>query len=528
MTAKDIQDLQQRIQQLELENRLLHESLNQADRLDKKYTDSLRAIKKAKEALQERDTLIRGMLDSAMDCVISMDEEGLIVEFNHAAEKVFGYAREDVLGRELAEVIIPPALREKHRQGMKRWLAGHAYQWLNNRMETTGMRADGSEFAVELSITAVQQGDTLRFSGFIRDISRVKQIEKQLQKRVMEAEQARSSMLLMLEDLNESTANIERAKTEWEQTFDAVTDPVFSHDEYFQIIRANRAYAEHAGMSVQDVIGKPYWQVFPKCEGPLPGCLHACAKGKTEGKRAGEAEEEVRTEDGRIFLSRNYSMSDAKGKLYAVHFMEDITERTQLADRLRESLEGTIHAIASAAEVRDPYTAGHQERVAEIACAIGNEMGLENDQIEGIRMGGKIHDIGKIHLPSEILSKPTRLTEIEYTLIQSHPQVGYELLKDIDFPWPVADIAHQHHERMDGSGYPQGLKGEETCLEARIVAVADVVEAMANHRPYRPGLGIEKALAEIERGRGSIYDTDVANACLHLFREHGFTMDDTH
>jgi len=522
MTPKQIQDLQQRIQQLELENRLLHESLAQADRLSQKYTDSLVAIKQAKETLQERDTLIQGILDSAMACIIGMDEGGLIVEFNHAAEKVFGYAREDILGRELAEVIIPPALREKHRQGMKRWLAGHADQWLNNRMKTIGMRADGSEFPVELSITAVQQGGTLRFSGFIRDISRVEQIEEQLQKRVMEAEEARRAMLLMLEDLNESTANIERVKNEWEQTFDAVTDPIFSHDEDFHIIRANRAYAEHAGMSIQEIIGKPYWQVFPRREDPLPGCLHA------RGKATAEAEEEVRTENGKVFLSRSYAMGGEKGRIFAVHFMEDITERMQLAGKLRESLEATIQAIASAEEVRDPYTAGHQDRVAEIACAIGNEMGLQKDQIEGIRMGGKIHDIGKIHLPSEILSKPTRLTEIEYTLIQSHPEVGYDLLKDIDFPWPVADIAYQHHERMDGSGYPQGLKGEGICLEARIVAVADVVEAMANHRPYRAGLGIDKALVEIERGRGSIYDSDVADACLHLFREQGFTMVDSH
>ncbi|MDQ6981759.1 MAG: HD domain-containing phosphohydrolase, partial [Mariprofundus sp.] len=219
---------------------------------------------------------------------------------------------------------------------------------------------------------------------------------------------------------------------------------------------------------------------------------------------------------------------------YAVGMLRDITERKRAekeidesSQKLKKSLEGTIHAIASAEEMRDPYTAGHQDRVAEIACAIGQEMALKDDIIEGIQMGGKIHDIGKIHLPSEILSKPTRLTEIEYLLIQGHSQVGYDILKDIDFPWPVADIAHQHHERMDGSGYPQGLKGEEICLEARIVAVADVVEAMTNHRPYRPGLGIEKALAEIERGRGSIYDTDVADACLHLFREHGFTMTDT-
>jgi len=516
MTIKSIPALEARIQQLELENRRLHEAVRQSDRLEQTYLDALITLKQSKKAMRERKILMQGILDSAMDCIISMDEEGLIVEFNRAAEKMFGHKRENVMGRELAGVIIPPALRETHRHGVKRWLSGHADQWINNRMETTGMRADGSEFPVELSITAIQQTDTLLFSGFIRDLSETKRIEQALQKQVIEEEESRRAMLLMLEDLNDSTANIEQAKKEWEHTFDAVTSPVFLHDGNGHIVRANRSYAEYAGMPIKEVIGKPYWQVFPKRDGPLSGCLFAGGNSKSE--------EEIRTEDGKIFLSRSYAISGEPGKTYAVHFMEDMTERIQLSDKLHESLEGTIQAIAAAEEVRDPYTAGHQNRVAEIACAIGREMGLPADQTEGIHMGGRIHDIGKIHLPSEILSKPTRLTAIEYSLIQSHSEVGYDLLKDIDFPWPVADIAHQHHERMDGTGYPQGLKGDEICLEARIVAVADVVEAMTNHRPYRAGLGIEKALAEIERGRGSIYDTDVADACLHLFHEQGFSI----
>jgi len=152
-------------------------------------------------------------------------------------------------------------------------------------------------------------------------------------------------------------------------------------------------------------------------------------------------------------------------------------------------------------------------------------MELQDEQIEGIRWGGMIHDIGKIHLPAEVLSKPTRLTEIEYAMIKEHPKIGYDILKDIEFPWPVAEVAHQHHERLDGSGYPQGLKNDEICLEARIVAVADVVEAMASHRPYRPQLGIEKALNEIRRGRGKQYDDAVVDACLKLFREKKFSFE---
>jgi putative nucleotidyltransferase with HDIG domain len=191
---------------------------------------------------------------------------------------------------------------------------------------------------------------------------------------------------------------------------------------------------------------------------------------------------------------------------------------------LMDSLRGTITAISRAVEARDPYTAGHQRRVAEIACAIAEEMGLDDDQIEGILMGATIHDIGKIKAPAELLSKPTKLTPVEYQLIQLHPATAYEILRDIKFPWPIAEIAYQHHERLDGSGYPQGLKGEEIFLEARIVAVADVVEAMSSHRPYRAALGIEVALDEIKNNSGKSYDSAVVEACLTAFEQKKFSI----
>jgi len=190
--------------------------------------------------------------------------------------------------------------------------------------------------------------------------------------------------------------------------------------------------------------------------------------------------------------------------------------------RLRKSIDTTIRTMVSVVEMRDPYTAGHQLRVANLARTIATEMGLAPDKIDGIRMAGSIHDIGKLSIPAEILSKPTKLTEIEFSLIKEHPQNGYEMLKDVESPWPLAQIVHQHHERMDGSGYPGKLKGDEILIEARIMAVADVVEAMASHRPYRPTLGIEVALEEIEKNKGILYDVDVANACLKLFREKGY------
>jgi putative nucleotidyltransferase with HDIG domain len=199
-------------------------------------------------------------------------------------------------------------------------------------------------------------------------------------------------------------------------------------------------------------------------------------------------------------------------------------ELQQTLESLRKSFGTTIQVMVSAVEMRDPYTAGHQVRTADLARAIATEMGLPKDKIDGIRMAGSIHDIGKLSIPAEILSKPTKLTDTEFNLIKDHSQSGYEMLKNVESPWPLAEIVYQHHERMDGSGYPRNLKGDEIIIEARIMAVADVVEAMASHRPYRPGLGIDAALAEIEKNKGTHYDNTVANACLKLFRERGYQL----
>jgi PAS domain S-box-containing protein len=209
----------------------------------------------------------------------------------------------------------------------------------------------------------------------------------------------------------------------------------------------------------------------------------------------------------------------------------DITDRKRAEERLKETLDSlknavdaTIHVMVSAVEMRDPYTAGHQHRSADLARAIATEMGLPQDKIDGIRLAGSIHDIGKLSIPAEILSKPTKLTDLEFSLIKEHSRMGYEMLKDVESPWPLAQIVYQHHERMDGSGYPRNLKGDEILIEARIMAVADVVEAMASHRPYRPGLGIDAALKEIGKNRGIFYDNAVADACLKLFREKGYQL----
>jgi len=190
----------------------------------------------------------------------------------------------------------------------------------------------------------------------------------------------------------------------------------------------------------------------------------------------------------------------------------------------RRMLEQTIQAIALTIEKRDPYTAGHQVRVSQLAAAIAGEMRLDADRLDGLRLGGMIHDIGKIYLPAEILSRPGRLSDAEFALIKTHSEVGSEIVANVEFPWPVAQLILQHHERLDGSGYPHGVRGDAMLLEARILAVADVVEAMASHRPYRAALGIDKALEEVGRGRGRLYDPDVVDVCVGLFKDKGYQL----
>lgn len=229
--------------------------------------------------------------------------------------------------------------------------------------------------------------------------------------------------------------------------------------------------------------------------------------------------DEAIDEDGSRLLSEL-----ANDLAFGVGVLHTRAAREEAARKLQVGLERTVEAIAATLERRDPYTAGHERGVAELAVAIGREMGLPDSICEGIHFGGLIHDLGKIQVPAEILSKPSRLSPIEYELVKGHPEVGYDILKGIEFPWPVAQMVLQHHERLNGSGYPRSLRGEEIILEARILAVADVVEAMASHRPYRPGQGVDKALAEIERNRGSLYDTQAVDACLRLFRNGDYHL----
>ncbi len=286
-------------------------------------------------------------------------------------------------------------------------------------------------------------------------------------------------------------------------------------DEDMQVLYVNEAMEEMVGTNVA---GKKCYEI---CKDNKEQC-NKCPLKKT--LRIGEKKSlEVEGVLGERIFRITHCAGEWQEKKVVLEVFEDITEKRQAEKDLQKSLERlqhsmikTIETVASIVEMKDPYTAGHQKRVARIACMIAYEMGLTEEQLETVRMAGMIHDLGKITIPSEILSKPGKICEIEFSLIKTHSQIGYDILKKIDFPWPISKIILQHHERIDGSGYPLGLKGEDILLESQIIAVADVVEAIMSHRPYRPAKGIETALNEIQQKKGIFYDVQVVESCLKL------------
>jgi PAS domain S-box-containing protein len=324
-------------------------------------------------------------------------------------------------------------------------------------------------------------------------------------------------------------AALMESEIKYRRIFESFEDLYYQTDEKGIIRVLSPSLYRLTGWSPDELIGKPVTDVYvsPNDQGGLLAEI-------SQSGFLRDYEVFLKKKDGtQTYASLTASiLTDPDGRLRGIAgTLRDITERKQAEEerkqsfeRLRKALGATVQSISLTVEMKDPYTAGHQQRVSDLTRAIATEMGLSADRRDFIRTASSIHDIGKISVPSEILSKPTKLTELEFSLIKTHSQSGHDILKDIDFPWPVADVVLQHHERMNGSGYPQGLKGDDILLEARIMAVADVVEAIASHRPYRPSLGIDFALEEISRNKGILYDADVVDACLKLFQEKSYTL----
>ncbi len=338
--------------------------------------------------------------------------------------------------------------------------------------------------------------------------------------RALAAEQGARARLAAEKTLRESEAKF-RALVE------STSDWIWEIDEHAVYTYSSPQVEALLGYTVEEVIGRtPFDLIHPEQVEQIRAKFEDIV---AERKPFRLLENANRHKNGmQVFLETSGTpMFDAHGAFKGYRGIDrDITERKEAererrvnAERLEGILFQTIGAIASTVEARDPYTAGHQHRVADIAGAIAREMGLSAEHIHGLYLAATIHDLGKIRIPAEILSKPGGLSQIEYEMVKGHPQTGYDIVKHIEFPWPIAQMVLQHHERLDGSGYPQGLKGEQILLEAKILAVADVVEAMSSHRPYRASLGVETALTEISKNRGRLYDPAVVDNCINLLRE---------
>jgi len=438
------------------------------------------------------------MLAESSAFAIMMHQGDHWIYANRAAEEISGYTEAELCGMHFWDIVHPDYKDLIKERGLSRQ-QGKA---LPRAYEFKIITKNGAEKWVSLSGNPIQYEDKPTALISVMDITERKITEAYL----MESE------------------------IKYRRIFESFEDLYYQLDKKGIIRVLSPSLYRLTGWSPDELIGKPdsYLYVQPKDREYIVAELF---------RRGFLRDYEVllKKKDGTpTYASLTASiLTDPDGRQRGVAgTLRDITERKQAEEerqqgfeKLRKALRATVQSISLTLEMKDPYTSGHQQRVADLAHSIATEMGLSADRQDFIRTASAIHDIGKISIPSSILSKPTKLTDLEFRLIKTHSQSGYDILKDIEFPWPVADVVLQHHERMDGSGYPHGLKGNDISLEARILAVADVVEAITFHRPYRPSLGIVFALEEISRNKGILYDAEAVDACLKLFQEKNYTMD---
>jgi len=453
--------------------------------------------KQIEEELKDSEKRLKILFEYAPDAYYINDLKGKFIDGNKAAERVIGYKKEELIGKGFLKLKllsindIPKAAKALAKNIMGQPTGPDKFV-LN--------RKDNSKVTVEIFTYPVKiKGKTLVL-GIARDITERKKAEKILR----ESE--------------------ERYRDLFENMMDGfiihklITDVNGNAVDYI-LEKINNAAEKILSWKREDIERKKATEVYG---GDTP-FIERYAKVAQTGKAEYFIDYYPRFE--KWYEITSFCLK----KGYFANIFKDITESKQAEqkikqgyEKLQRTMEATIYTISKIVETRDPYTAGHQQKVSQLATSIAKEMKLSQDKIEGIRIASLVHDIGKISLPAEILSKPSKLNEIEYSLIKDHPQIGYDILKSIEFPWPIAQIVLQHHERLNGSGYPNKLRGEDILLEARIMGVADTIEAMSSHRPYRPAKGIDKALEEISQNKGILYDSEVVDTCLKLFKEKSF------
>ena len=450
---------------------------------------------KSLQLLQASEIRYRRLFETAQDGILILNAEtGQIDDVNPYMIDMLHYSHEEFLGKQLWEVspfkntvLNIAAFEELQDKGYIRYK--------DLPLETK----EGKPVAVEFVSNVYKANGNKVIQCNIRNITERKEVNRKLQEAVIFQQ----------------------------RLIDALPVPVFYKDSEGRYLGCNSSFEKFFGQKKEQVTGKSAYELVPK---EMADIYHEKDLALLQNPGTQIYESVVKDTSGVVhnvifhkatFPNMNGSVDGLIGAIL------DITDRKQAEERIKKALEATVRAIAVTVETRDPYTAGHQRRVADLSRAIAMEMNLPIDMIDGIHMAATIHDLGKISVPAEILSKPTKLTNIEFSLIKTHPQSGYDILKDIDFPWPVARTVLEHHERMNGSGYPTGLTGDNILMESRILTVADVVEAMASHRPYRPALGLNAALKEIENNKGTLYDADAVDACLRLFREERYQFEGT-
>jgi len=457
--------------------------------------------RRAEQALRKSEEKYRSILEEMDEGYYELDSKGNYTFVNDAICRQLGYSREELMGLNY-KAYTPPEERRKVVEAYSGvFSTGKPRDWL----QMVNIRKDGTSIFVEDSIYPLrdEKGEIIGIRGISRDTTSKKQAEGALQ----ESEERFRRLAENAPDL------IFRYRLKPTPGFEYVSPAatkIIGHtpEEHY----SNPSLGMNAIHPEDRELYKRHLRDSNVRGNPITlRCIH---------------------KDGHIVWMEqiNVPIYDKKGELIALEGVaRDITDRKNAEEELRKALEqisitleGTIKAIAMMSELRDPYTAGHQRMVTKLALAIAKEMGLAKDQKQALRVASLLHDIGKVNVPSEILSKPGKLSELERGLTKAHAEASYDIVKAINFPWPVCRIIIQHHERINGSGYPHGLSGDKITLEAKILAVADVVEAMMSHRPYRPALGQDKALDEITKNRGTLYDESVVDACIRLFSEKGF------
>jgi PAS domain S-box-containing protein len=450
------------------------------------------------EMVQESDRQYRQLIEQATDGIFIANKDDLFILVNSKMCEMLGYTEDELHHLSVIDTY-PDEMKENARERLALIRSGERI-----RFERPIRHKDGSIFQVESSASTLGDG---RIQAIIHDITDRKQAERAIRESEERLKKA------------QSISNVGN----WE--IDLRSRKVWASEEAFRIYGIKQETSELPLATVEECVLSQYRPAINLAFQRLIA-------------RVGEYDEEFeirRVSDGHLrFIHSKAELVLAQDgtPVKVAGVIQDISDWRQMeieqrrsVERLRTALGATVQSISRAIESKDPYTAGHQKRTTDLARSIAGEMGLSADRKEFIRIAASIHDIGKISIPVEILSNPRKLTDIEFTLIKAHSQAGYNILKDIEFPWPVAEVILQHHERMDGSGYPNGLDGSKIFLEARILAVADVMEAIASHRPYRPARGIDAALEEIAANKGTLYDSDVVQACLTLFNDRGYKME---